>query len=202
MQLERQCALSDVHIMENQAARMIPEACLKETQMVRFLDLFHRILLHLGAVFMFATLLAILLGAAGRQFGFNIPGLDAYAGYSIAAALFLAAPGALRNGDHIRVTLILNRLSGTARKIADYWCLLTASGVSLYLAYYSVRLVWISYITHDISPASDVTPLWIPQLAMAAGSIGLFIAFAEELYIKMFDQEHEIVQPAEILRVE
>jgi TRAP-type C4-dicarboxylate transport system permease small subunit len=151
---------------------------------------------------MIATLLAILLGAAGRQFGFSIPGLDAYAGYSIAAALFLAAPGTLRNGDHIRVTLLLNRLSGTARKIADYWCLLAASGVSLYLAYYSVRLVWISYITHDISPASDVTPLWIPQLAMAVGSIGLFLAFAEDLYFKAVSQERPSALPAEMLRAE
>jgi TRAP-type C4-dicarboxylate transport system permease small subunit len=170
--------------------------------MVRFLDLFHRTLLGIGALFMFATLLAILLGAAGRQFGFDIPGLDAYAGYSIAAALFLAAPAALRNGDHIRVTLVLNKLSGTARKVADFWCLLAASGVSFYLAYYSARLVWVSYITHDVSPSSDMTPLWIPQLAVAIGSAGLFLAFAEDLCRMIASQERNAGEPAEMLRVE
>lgn len=170
--------------------------------MTRLLDTFYRTLLCLGAAFMIATLLAILLGPAGRQFGFNIPGLDAYAGYSIVAALFLAMPATLRNGDHIRVTLVLNRLTGTARKIADYWCLLSASGISLYLAYYSVQLVLISYETHDVSQSSDATPLWIPQLAMAIGSIGLFIAFAEELFRKVFSQERPMMQPAEMLRVE
>lgn len=171
--------------------------------MVRLLDSFYRTLLYLAAVSMLVTLVTIMLGPIGRQVGFDIPGLDAYAGYSIAATLFLAAPAALRNGDHIRVTLLLNRLTGTARQIADYWCLIAASGVSGYLAYYSVRLVMISYETHDISPSSDASPLWIPQLTMAIGTIGLFIAFIEELYVKVFSVEREaLVDTGEMVSAE
>jgi TRAP-type C4-dicarboxylate transport system permease small subunit len=44
--------------------------------MQKLLDYFYRALLGLGALFMIATLMAILLGIAGRQFGFDIPGLD------------------------------------------------------------------------------------------------------------------------------
>ena len=170
--------------------------------MARLLDTFHRWLLYLGAVFMVATLAAILLGIAGRQFGFSIPGLDAYAGYSIAASLFLALPATLRNGDHIRVTLVLNRLTGTPRKILEYWCLLAASGIALYLAYYAARLVWISHITDDVSPASDASPLWIPQLAMAIGCAGLAMAFLEDLFRKVAARERVVEQPDELVRVE
>ncbi len=169
---------------------------------MRILNGFYRGLLYLGALGMVAALLAIVLGVAGRQFGFDVPGLDAYAGYAIAAALFLALPATLRNGDHIRVTLLLNRLDGAARKIFEYWCLLAASGVAAVLAYYAVRLVWISYVTHDVSPASDASPLWLPQLAMAVGGIGLVVAFVEDLVLKLFGRERVVEASAEMARAE
>jgi TRAP-type C4-dicarboxylate transport system permease small subunit len=170
--------------------------------MLRLLDGLYRGLLYLGALCMISTLACILLGVAGRQFGFEIPGLDGYAGYSIAASLFLALPATLRHGDHIRVSLLLNRLSGTPRKIADYWCLIAAIGISGYLAWYAVRLVWLSNMMHDVSQASDATPLWIPQIAMAVGCIGLFVAFVEDLVLKLLGRERVTEPAAEMARVE
>jgi len=170
--------------------------------MSRLLGGFYRLLLVLAALFMIATLVVIILGIAGRQFNFDVPGLDAYAGYSIAAALFLALPGTLRNGDHIRVTLVFDRLKGAARTIAEYWCLVAATGVCVYLAYFSARLVWMSHLTHDVSPSMDMTPLWIPQIAMAVGAIGLAVAFVEELVLKLIGQEIVIAPAAEMARVE
>lgn len=170
--------------------------------MLKLLDYFYRALLGLGALFMIATLAAILLGIAGRQFGFDIPGLDGYAGYSIAAALFLALPASLRHGDHIRVTLLFDKLKGTPRKIAEYWCLIAASGISIYFAWYAIRLVWVSYTTHDIAQTADATPLWIPQIAMALGSIGLAVAFIEDLVLKLMNQERIVAPAAEMAHVE
>lgn len=170
--------------------------------MSRLLDGFYRWLLYLAAAFMAATLITILLGIAGRQFGFDIPGLDGYAGYSVAATLFLALPATLRNGEHIRVTLLLNKLSGTPRKILDYWCLLAGAGIAIYFAWYSVRLAWLSHVTHDISPAADMTPLWIPQLSMALGCIGLAIALLEDLYLKIAARERAMPLHAEMARIE
>ena len=53
---------------------------------------FCKFLLFLSGVSMVATVGVILLGVASRQFLWDIPGLDAYAGYAIAATLFLALP--------------------------------------------------------------------------------------------------------------
>ena len=53
--------------------------------------------------------------------------------------------------------------------------------LSLAFAWYSVRLAWQSYQFHDISTGTDATPLWIPQLAMACGSLILAVALLDAL---------------------
>ncbi|MCO4093336.1 MAG: hypothetical protein HEQ37_01965 [Acidovorax sp.] len=66
----------------------------------------------------------------------------------------------------------------------EWFCLSAALVLTLYIAFYAVRAVWISYITHDISPAADATPLWIPQISMAMGCIGFALAFAHALILR------------------
>jgi TRAP-type C4-dicarboxylate transport system permease small subunit len=142
---------------------------------------FYRLLLALACLAMLATFALVSLGIVARLAGWDIPGLDAYAGYAIAAALFLALPGTLVRGEHIRVTLLLERMPPRVRAAFEWWCLAAAAALSVYLAWFSVRLAWVSWATHDISPAADVTPLWIPQLSMALGCAGLALAFLHAL---------------------
>jgi hypothetical protein len=41
---------------------------------------------------------------------------------------------------------------------------------------------WIfSYMTHDVSPGSDMTPLWIPQLTVALGTTRMALPSARSL---------------------
>jgi TRAP-type C4-dicarboxylate transport system permease small subunit len=100
------------------------------------------------------------------------------------------------------VTLVMNRLRGNARRVLDYWCLLSGTAIACYFAWYAVRLVWLSHITHDVSPAADMSPLWIPQLSMALGCIGLAVAFLEDLYLKIGSRERTVVAPSEMARVD
>jgi TRAP-type C4-dicarboxylate transport system permease small subunit len=108
----------------------------------------------------------------------------------------------LRNGDHIRVQLVYDKLAGLPRQIAEYWCLFAATGISAYLAWFSARLAWVSYTTHDISQSADMTPLWIPQMAMVIGTAALAIAFLEDLILKVLRHERAVTMPAEMARVE
>lgn len=156
--------------------------------MTSVLDRLYRFLLTLSGVGMLAAFGTIMLGVAAREFRWDIPGLDAYAGYSIAAALFLALPATLKHGDHIRVTLLLQRLPPRTQNVLEYWCLIFASALSVYLAWFSCRLVWVSYITHDVSPSADVSPLWIPQLVMTVGCIGFALAFLHALWARWTNQ--------------
>lgn len=141
----------------------------------------YKTLLALACVAMVVAFLSVLLGIIGRQIDWNLPGLDAYAGYAIAAVLFLALPASFRHGDHIRVTLLLRSLPPRAGNVFEYACLVAALLLALGLAWFSARLVWVSYSLHDVSPAADATPMWIPQLTMATGCAGFVLALGHAL---------------------
>lgn len=145
----------------------------------KFANKLYQVLMFGACIAMVAAFVAIGLGVLAREAGWNIQGLDAYAGYSIAAALFLALPSTLKQGDHIRVTLISQRLSERSRYVLEHLCLFGGTLLAGYVSYFACRLVWISRTTHDVSQGADATPLWIPQLFMAIGAIGFLVAFVD-----------------------
>ncbi len=153
--------------------------------MRRALDLLYDSAAALAALFMIGLLVMVLLSILGRQLHFHVPGTDAYAGYLMAAAGFLALAHTLKRGEHIRVTLLLNALHGTARRALERWSLGAAVLLAWLFAFYSVRLASQSWKFHDISTASDATPLWIPQIAMAVGTVIFAIAFVDELLLEL-----------------
>ena len=153
--------------------------------MRRLLDALYDSAAALAALFMVGLLGMVLLSIASRQFHFHVPGTDAYAGYLMAGAGFLALAHTLKRGEHIRVTLLLNALRGGGRKALEIWALGAASFLTLLFAFYSARLAWQSHVFNDISTGSDATPLWIPQLGMAIGTAVLAIAFIDELVLEL-----------------
>ena len=160
---------------------------------------FYRLLITLACVSMVAAFVIVMLGILARQVTFiNIQGLDAYAGYAIAATLFFALPTALMHGDHIRVTLVLDRLGQRARAGFEWGALIAALGLAVYLAWFAMRAVWLSYITHDVSPAADATPLWIPQLCMAIGCAAFALAFLDAIVARWRGREWFIAGPGSV----
>ncbi len=138
-----------------------------------------------AAAFMVGLLAMVLLSIVSRQLHFHVPGTDAYAGYLMAGAGFLALAHTLKRGEHIRVTLLLQTLKGGARRGLEIWALVAACALAALFAFYSVRLVWQSRAFNDISTSNDATPLWIPQLGMAIGAVILAIAFVDELVLEL-----------------
>jgi TRAP-type C4-dicarboxylate transport system permease small subunit len=146
----------------------------------------------LAALFMCAMLVMVLLSIIGREFNFHIRGTDAYAGYCMAASGFLALAHTLKCGEHIRVTVLISRFQGGWLKGIELWALAMATLLSSLLAYYSVRLSWQSYTFHDISTSSDATPLWIPQIAMALGTLILALAFLDEFILECIGKRESV----------
>ena len=153
--------------------------------MRRALDLIYDSAAGLAAVFMVLLLVMVLMSILSRQLQFNVPGIDAYAGYMMAATGFLAMAHTLKKGEHIRVTLLIGALRGGWRRGFEIWALFAASLLSGLAAFYSCKLAWQSYIFHDVSTSNDATPLWIPELAMAVGTVVLAIAFIDELVLEL-----------------
>ena len=135
----------------------------------------------IAAGFLVAVLLIILAQIGARWLGVQFPGSTSYAGYAMAGASFFALAYTLNHGAHIRVSLVISRLTGTARRIAEFWCLAVATGLSVYFAWFAIKAVQTSRLINDISQGQDATPLWIPQLVMAIGTVVLAIAFADHL---------------------
>src|SRR6476469_8957055 len=132
---------------------------------------------YVAAFFMIGTLAMVLLGIVGRLLHWFIAGTDSYAGYCMAASGFLALAHTLKRGEHIRVSLVLEHAGVKARRGLELFALFAATLLAGSFAYYSVRLAYQSFEFNDVSTGNDATPLWLPQIAMAAGTVILLIAF-------------------------
>ena len=156
---------------------------------------------YVAAFFLVGTLLMVLLGIVGRPLNWYVPGTDAYAGYCMAASGFLALAHTLKRGEHIRVSLVLEHAGVRARRGLELWSLAVATLLAGAFAFYSVRLAVQSWQFNDVSTANDATPLWIPEIAMAVGTLILFVAFVDELVLE-WRGERRRSAPAELTRHE
>ena len=157
---------------------------------------------YLAAIFMIGTLLMVLASVLGRMMNFNLRGSDAYAGYCMAAAGFLALAHTLKRGEHIRVTLILERLGINGRHRLELVAHAIAVFFSGMFAFFTARLVYQSYAFNDISQGNDATPLWIPQIAMAVGAAVLFIAILDEFVLLVSGRKLKPVDSGEFKAME
>ena len=127
-----------------------------------------------------ALLAVIVAQMVARWAGATFPGATSYAGYAMAAASFLAFAHALDRGAHIRVGILLNA-AGRHRRWVEAWCLAIGSAAAWYLAWNACRLVSWSWALGDVSQGQDATPLWIPQIPMAAGAVVFAVALTDQL---------------------
>ncbi len=135
---------------------------------------------YLAALFLIVILVLILLQMLARWTGEMFTGGPDYAGYFMAGASFFAFAYALNNGNHIRVTLLLGAL-GKYRRIGEIWCFAMATLLAAYWARYAIKTTYWSYKLNDISQGQDATPLWIPQMSMAIGSVIFAVALFDNL---------------------
>ncbi|MDI3515147.1 MAG: TRAP transporter small permease [Gammaproteobacteria bacterium] len=154
-----------------------------------FLDSLYRLSGGLAAVGMVATLVLVASGVLARPLGIYLPGTDDYAGYAMAACGFLALAYTFKHGEHIRVGLVLERVGPRMRAALEWFSLASGTAVAAALAFYSVRLVLQSHEFEEISQGVDATPLWIPQLTMAFGSIVLLVALVDDLVMTTLGRE-------------
>jgi TRAP-type C4-dicarboxylate transport system permease small subunit len=167
----------------------------------RFLDRLYDVAGYMAAFFMVGILSMVLASVVGRLAGFNLRGSDAYAGYCMAAAGFLALAHTLKRGEHIRVTHVLEHLAEPRRRVLETAAIGIATLLGIAFAFYSTRLAYQSWDFNDISTANDATPLWIPQLAMAAGAIVFAMALIDEFVLQLRGKRVRAM-PAEALRNE
>ena len=140
---------------------------------------------YIAATFLILVAVFILIGISSRIFGFYIRGLAEYSGYCMASASFFALAYTFVEGGHIRITLFLEKLSGTKRKFIEIWCLSLASFFSGFLSFYFIKMLIISYKFQERSEGADEILIWIPQTSVAIGSTIFFISVFHQLILKI-----------------
>ena len=106
-------------------------------------------------------------------FSVSLPFAWEYSAYALGGLIFAGLGWTLRTGGHIRVTAAYDRLPAILVRATE----LAAAGIGTMLA---VMLAWTltalciqSYIDGTRSFLVSETPLFIPQIAIALGAIGL-----------------------------
>lgn len=146
----------------------------------------------LAALCLIAMLLLIVAQMLARWTGEVFPGAAAYAGYAMAAASFFAFANALNRGSHIRVSVLLNAVSGRTRFFLELWCFSLATAIAWYFVYHASWFVYWSWKFKELSQSQDATPLWIPQSVMVVGGAILAIALTDHLVHLLRHGEHRI----------
>ena len=138
---------------------------------------------YIAAIFLILVAVFILIGISSRIFGFYIRGLAEYSGYCMASASFFALAYTFVEGGHIRITLFLEKFSKKKKWLVETWCLSVASFFSGYLAFYFIKMLFISYKFQERSEGADEILIWIPQTSLAIGSTIFFISVIHQFVL-------------------
>ena len=140
----------------------------------------------LAGFFLVMIFVIMLSLSAGRPLGIDVPAGDDFASWCMAATAFLALAHTFRSAELIRMGLLIDRFSGTLRKVIEIACTAIGAVAVIYFAWYAIDMTWVSWKFNDVSMGVIAVPLWIPQIGMSAGLAILAIAFADELLHLLF----------------
>jgi TRAP-type C4-dicarboxylate transport system permease small subunit len=135
----------------------------------------------LAGLALVAIAVIMLLLSVGRQVGFYLRGGDEMAAWLTAATAFLGLAYTFRHGDLIRVTLLIERLTGRPRRALETVVLLVASLFLGAFAWNALVMVWESWLYDEYAQGALAVPIWMPQAGMALGAAVLFAAVLDEL---------------------
>lgn len=131
--------------------------------------------------FLFVIFVIMMVMSVGRQFALNIPAGDDFASWCMAAMAFLGLAHTFKRGEMIRVGLLLERLHGRKKQVAEIVALGIATAFVLYFTRHAAQMTYDSWRFNDMAQGVVALPLWIPQLGFVGGLAILSIALIDEL---------------------
>ena len=149
--------------------------------MRRFLDRLYAAAAVLAAVCLASIAVVMLLQAGMRELSLPFPGADDIVSWLCAASAFLALAHTFRNGELVRVSLVLTRLAPGARRRAETACLAGAAIVTGYAAWAVAKFVYESWQFKELAQGLIQIPIWMPQMSLVLGALLLFVAVVDEL---------------------
>jgi TRAP-type C4-dicarboxylate transport system permease small subunit len=135
---------------------------------------------NLAALCVLAILVLMIAASVGRVFEWRVSWVNDIVAWLCAAAAFLGMAYSFRNGDFVRVTLVLESVTPAVRRWLELVSLAVAAVAIGYLGYWAARFTWESYEFNDIAGNMVAIPIWIPQMSFVIGSAILVIAVLDE----------------------
>jgi TRAP-type C4-dicarboxylate transport system permease small subunit len=145
-----------------------------------FLDRLFSWACDLAAACVLAIFVLMISASVGRMLGWRVGGINDIVAWLSAGAAFLAMAHAFKQGDFVRVTLLLEKLGPTSRRLFELLSLSIAAVSSAYLTYWAAMSTWDSYQFNDMAGGLVVIPLWVPQLSFVLGALLLSVAILDE----------------------
>lgn len=133
-----------------------------------------------------ASILAILALIVGEVFARNAFNYSLYfawefSAYFMGAAFMFGAGYALRASAQIRVNVLIDTVPPRMAWALELFATAVALAVCAYLANALLEMAWLSWTRHSRSAQPSELPLWIPQLAIAAGAALLTLQLCARL---------------------
>lgn len=134
----------------------------------------------LAALCVLAILVLMIGASVGRVANWRVAWINDVTAWLCAAAAFLGMAYSFRNGDFVRVTLLLESVTPAVRRWLEVASLLVATVAIAYLGWWAARFTYDSWRFNDIAGNMVAIPIWIPQMSFVVGSAILVIAVVDE----------------------
>ena len=127
------------------------------------------------------AIFALMIGASvGRYANWRVSWVNDVVAWLCAAAAFLGMAYSFRNGDFVRVTLLLESVPAKVRRWLEVASLAVATVAIAYLGWWAARFTYESWEFNDIAGNMVPIPVWIPQLSFVVGAAILVVAVLDE----------------------
>ncbi len=113
--------------------------------------------------------------------------VDEYAGYLLAAMVFMGLCNSFHGGGFVRVEAVYNLFRGIPKRVVDIVFLVILDVLFYIIAYQCVLLNVLNFQKKLVSNSILKTPIWIPQLMMSAGLIFFCVFITLETIVMLAD---------------
>lgn len=134
----------------------------------------------LAALCVLAIFLLMIGASLGRALAWRVGWVNDVVSWLCAAAAFFGMAYSFRNGDFVRVTLLLENVGAGARRVLEALSLAIAALAVGYLGFWAARFTWDSWRLNDIANNMVAIPIWIPQMSFVLGAALFVVAVVDE----------------------
>jgi len=163
----------------------------------RVLDALYAAGAGLAALSLLSIFCVMLAQVVLREMQMQFPAADDVSAYLCVSTTFFALAATFKRGELIRVGMLLDKLAPPTRRRAEAAVLLLAAALLAYITRWTFSDMMFSWEIEEVAQGTVPITLWIPKIAMHAGSGLLLVAVLDELVRVLRGEKPSYVAAAE-----